>query len=256
MLTIIKIGGNVINDNSTLREFLWQFKEYPGNKILVHGGGKEATELSKKLGVPTQMIDGRRITDHATLDIVTMVYAGLINKRIVSLLQDVGCNALGLSGADGHVIPAKRRNPVPIDYGYVGDILTDRINTTLLLSLLAQDITPVICAICHQPNGSLLNCNADSVASAIALAFKRLETVNLIYCFEKPGVLADQNDDTSVIPFITPQNFDNLCARGIISGGMLPKLSNALNAVNEGVAKVRICKAEDLLKDSGTIIAL
>ena len=254
MLTIIKIGGNVINDDAKLREFLWQFKQYPGHKILVHGGGKEATELSREMGIETKMINGRRVTDRETLDIVIMVYAGLINKRIVSILQSMDCNALGLTGADGHTIPARKRSPVPVDYGYVGDIISERINTPLIKSLIDKDISPVFCAICNEPNGYLLNCNADSVASALALAFAREESVNLIYCFEKPGVLADVDDESSLIPLITRQNFETLCAKGVISGGMLPKISNALSAIEKGVAQVRICEASNLLSDKGTII--
>ena len=256
MLSIIKIGGNIINDESALREFLWQFVEFPGMKILVHGGGKEATELSKKLGIETKMIDGRRITDKATLDIVTMVYAGLINKRIVSILQDLGCNAVGLTGADGHSIPAKKRSVLPIDYGFVGDIEHERINTYFLYSMLQQNISPVFCAICHQPNGSLLNCNADSVASSLAMSCAKDETVKLIYCFEKAGVLSDINKEDSVIPLITPENFELLRHEGKISGGMLPKVTNALSALEHGVASVKICHSSDLLKDKGTLISL
>lgn len=254
MLTIIKIGGNVINEESKLKEFLRLFSQYPGQKILVHGGGREATKLCQTLGIETKMIDGRRVTDRETLEVVTMVYAGLINKRIVSMLQDLGCNALGLTGADAHTIPAKRRQPSPIDYGFVGDILEERINTPFIINQLKENITPVFSAICYEPNGTLLNCNADSVAASLAEACARDNTVHLVYCFEKPGVLADVDDESSLIPLITKSNFEYLCSIGTISDGMLPKVSNALKALERGVAQVRICNAFNLLNDTGTII--
>lgn len=240
MINVYKIGGNVINNPEELKSFLKEYSRISGKKILVHGGGREATELGKRIGLKTKMIDGRRVTDRETLDLVTMVYAGLINKRIVSILQELGCNATGLTGADGNTIPAQKRSPQPIDFGYVGDIIPKEINTNFISLLLNNDISPVFCAICRNPEGGLLNCNADSIASALAIACSKLEETNLIFCFEKPGVLTDVNDDSSVIPLITPDLFKELVSNGKISGGMIPKVSNALKAINDGVSKVTI----------------
>lgn len=250
MIQIYKIGGNVINDPEALKEFLKIFSTLTGKKILVHGGGKEATELGKKIGLEAKMIDGRRVTDRETLELVTMVYAGLINKRIVDILQGLGCNAVGLTGADANVIPAKKRSPIPIDYGFVGDINPEDINTKYLSMLLDQGYTPVFCAICRDKEGGLLNCNADSIASAVAEACSRLDETELVYCFEKDGVLADVNDENSLIPLITPEMFEPLKEEGKISGGMIPKVSNALKAVEAGVGKVRICNG----RNTGTVI--
>ena len=254
-ITVVKIGGNVIDNPDALAAFVKDFSKICGPKILIHGGGKEATRLSAKLGIETKMAGGRRITDRDTLDIVTMVYAGLINKRIVSMLQAAGCNAIGLSGADGNVIRASRRSPLPVDYGYVGDINPENINTKLIKELLSMNLTPVFCAINHDGNGGLLNCNAYSVASAVAMACARIAPTNLIFCFEKAGVLRDINDETSVISNITPENYDALIAEGIIDGGMLPKIDNALKAINEGVKSVTIKSSAQLLAVSGTCIS-
>lgn len=254
MISIYKIGGNVINDPKELRSFLDDFSTIPGKKILVHGGGKEATELSKKVGLEAKMIDGRRVTDAQTLDLVTMVYAGLINKRIVSILQEYNCDAVGLTGADGNVIPAQRRNPEPIDYGFVGDIDPSEINTEFINLLLENRNVPVFCAICRNPNGGLLNCNADSIASALAVACSSIEKTELIYCFEKPGVLSDVTDENSVIPLISTDMFDSLVETGKISGGMIPKVSNAIKAVEKGVERVKICDAKSLKDNNGTTI--
>ena len=255
MISVYKIGGNVINNPERLRDFLEEFSGIGGKKILVHGGGKEATELAKKTAIETKMIDGRRVTDEPTLDLVTMVYAGLINKRIVSLLQEMNCNAVGLSGADGNVIPAQRRAPQPIDYGFVGDIDPLKINTGFISLLLDNGYMPVFCAICRNPEGGLLNCNADSIASSLAVACSRLETTNLIYCFEKPGVLEDVDNDDSVIPLITPEMYTGMVESGKISGGMIPKVFNALKALEQGVNSIKICDAQDIGKDSGTLIS-
>lgn len=254
MINVIKIGGNVINDEKKLKSFLKNFASLDGKKILVHGGGREATELSKVLGIETKMIDGRRVTDKETLDVVTMVYAGLINKRIVSILQDFRCDAMGFTGADGGLIPAKRRSPIPIDYGYVGDIRPAEIRYDIIGNLLDMGIVPVFCAICHEPGGTLLNCNADSVASAVARACAKMNPTRLVYCFEKPGVLSNPEDDNSVIPVISENLFDDYVKEGKITGGMIPKVSNALNAIKEGVKEVVICSADELLKNRGTII--
>ncbi len=253
-INVVKIGGNVIDDPAALAEFVRIFASLEGPKILVHGGGKEATRLSKELGIETTMIEGRRVTDRATLDVVTMTYAGLINKRIVAMLQAEGCNALGFSGADGNLIKATRRPANPIDYGFVGDIDPEDVNATLLGTLLNAGVTPVVCAICHDGRGTLLNCNADSVASAVAIGASRIAPTMLTYCFEKAGVLADVEDETSVIPLVTAENFQTLKDEGVIAKGMIPKLTNALYSASKGVEAVRICKAENLLDDSGTII--
>jgi acetylglutamate kinase len=202
--------------------------------------------------VPVQMVDGRRITDKATLDIVTMVYAGLVNKQIVAALQAAGCNALGLSGADGNIVRAHRRAPNPIDYGFVGDI--DAVDSALLETLLKAGITPVFSAIMHDGEGALLNCNADSVATAVALGAAAVAPTDLVFCFEKRGVLRDADDDTSVIDRITPENYRTLKAEGAVKGGMIPKIENALKAVAQGVQSVCIKHADDLLCNGGTTI--
>jgi len=254
MINVVKIGGNVIDNPEALDSFLKDFAALKGRKILVHGGGKEATRMSAKMGVEAKMIDGRRVTDRATLDIVTMVYAGLINKRVVAALQKLGCDAVGLTGADGNVMPARRRPAEPIDYGYVGDIDSAKVNDKFLASLLDAGKVPVHCAICHDGEGGLLNCNADSIAAAMALGASRIGKVRLTYCFEKAGVMTDVNDENSVIPLVTAESFEKLRADGIVAAGMIPKLQNALKSAAEGVTEVRICKAEALLGDGGTII--
>ena len=254
MINIFKIGGNVINSPKELENFLRQFAQYPGKKILVHGGGKEATELSKKIGLETKMIDGRRVTDKETLDLVTMVYAGLINKRIVTILQELDCNAVGLTGADGNSIPAKRRSPVPIDFGFVGDIDSSHINTDFITLLINNGYTPVFNAICRNPEGGLLNCNADSIANSLAVACSKVEETTLIYCFEKSGVLKDVDDENSIIPVITSSLFEKMVANGEISGGMIPKVSNAIKAVENGVSSVKICSANSFGENSGTLV--
>lgn len=251
-ITVMKIGGNVIDDSAALDRFVRSFAALPGRKILVHGGGKTATRLAARLEIETKMVDGRRITDKGTLDVVTMVYAGLVNKRIVAALQAAGCNALGLSGADGDIVRARRRKPDPIDFGFVGDI--ERVDARLLRHLLDAGIVPVFCAIQHDGRGALLNCNADSVASAVALAAAQIAPTDLVYCFEKRGVLRDASDEHSVIPVITPESFAALRAEGVVSKGMLPKIENALRAVAEGVRSVTIRSSEGLSDNCGTII--
>lgn len=255
-INVVKIGGNVIDDPAALAEFVNIFSSLDGPKVLIHGGGKEATRLSKSMGIETVMIEGRRVTDRDTLDIVVMTYAGLINKRVVSMLQAAGCDALGFSGADGNIIKATRRPATPIDYGFVGDIDPKDVNDRLIKILLDAGIIPVICAICHDGNGILLNCNADSVAAAIAIGCSRIAPTVLTYCFEKAGVLADVDDDSSVIPLITEKSFKELKENGTIVKGMVPKLTNALDSASKGVSEVRICKAEALCSDIGTTIRI
>lgn len=253
-MRVVKIGGNVVDNPQALMSFLKDFSQLAGPKILVHGGGKEATRLGEALGIPSVMIDGRRVTDRATLDVVTMVYAGLINKRIVALLQSIGVDAIGLSGADASIIKATRRNPEPVDYGFVGDIDPLDVNDRMLAALTDRGLTPVVCAIMHDGAGTLLNCNADSVASAIATGMSRRGRCSLIYCFEKPGVLADPDDDNSVIERIDSRNFEALKASGAITKGMIPKITNALAATDSGVSEVIIKSSADLLSGGGTII--
>lgn len=245
-ITVVKIGGNVIDNEEALARFVKEFAALSGPKMLIHGGGKLATRLAERLELEVQMVDGRRITDKGTLDVVTMVYAGLVNKQIVAALQAAGCNALGMSGADGNVVTARRRAPEPIDYGFVGDI--EQVDSHLLQHLLEGGITPVFCAIMHNGEGMLLNCNADSVASAIAEAAAQIAPAELVFCFEKRGVLRDPDDDTSVICEITPASFAELRAAGIVNKGMIPKIENALKAVDRGVESVVIKHADDLLK--------
>ncbi len=256
-LIVIKIGGNIIDDAEKLSSFLADFAKVEGKKILIHGGGKLATKLAADLGVAQQMVDGRRITDAETLKIVTMVYAGYINKNVVAQLQANGCNAIGLSGADGNLIQAHKRNHATINYGFVGDV--DAVNATLIDSLLQQHLSVVIAPITQDGNGQLLNTNADTIAQEIAKAMGSLYAVELIYSFEKSGVLLNADDDSSVIPSINPATYIDLKAQNIIFAGMIPKLDNAFAALNSGVSKVIIGKAEQLQQliagTSGTVIS-
>jgi acetylglutamate kinase len=245
-LTVVKIGGNVIDNSANLHRFLLDFTALPGKKILVHGGGKVATDLGISLGVEAKMVEGRRITDIETLRIVTMVYAGLINKNMVAQLQAKGCNAIGLSGADGNMIQAVKRPVVTIDYGFVGDLQEGSVNSNTLSSILNAGLTPVLCAITHDGDGQLLNTNADTIASAVAVALSPFYETSLVYCFEKKGVLKDVDDDASVVKEIKSTEFEGLKDQGVVSGGMIPKLHNAFEAISAGVAAVYIGKADEL----------
>ncbi len=255
-LFIIKIGGNIIDDEEKLSSFLNAFASIEHGRVLIHGGGKLATKLAEQLNIPQQLIDGRRITDAETLKIVTMVYAGYINKNIVALLQANGCNALGLTGADGNLILAHKRMNSTTDYGYAGDL--DEINSDLLSTLLHQNFTPVIAPITHDAKGQLLNTNADTIANEIAIAMSAEFEAHLIYIFEKRGVLLDVNDESSVIKNLTKVTYSRLKAEGAIHSGMIPKLDNAFAALNSGVKKVIIGQAENFLQlingTSGTSI--
>lgn len=257
-LYVIKIGGNIIDDEEKLLSFLESFASIQSPKILVHGGGKLATKLAAELGVEQKMIDGRRITDAETLKIVTMVYAGFINKNIVAQLQTKGCNAIGLCGADGNVIQSHKRIHPTIDYGFAGDV--DGVNTVLLKNLLEQNINIVLAPITHNNEGQLLNTNADTIAQEVAQAMSDLYEVELIYSFEKAGVLLDANDNATVISNINPASYKKLKENGAIFAGMIPKMDNAFAALNRGVSKVVIGKAEELqqlIEDkSGTSINL
>ncbi len=241
---VIKIGGNIIDNEQALSAFLSMFAVLPGKKVLVHGGGKLATQLADRLGVEQQMVDGRRITDAETLKIVTMVYAGYINKNIVAQLQANGSNAIGLTGADGNMIQAHKREHASIDYGFAGDI--DAVNTSFLKNLLDNNITVVAAPITHDAKGQLLNTNADTIAQEIAKALAKEYKVQLIYSFEKKGVLLDVNDEASVIPEINAVKYAGLKEQQLIFAGMIPKLDNAFSALQNGVSKVIIGKAEEL----------
>ncbi len=237
-LAIVKIGGNVIEDPQQLSKFLMFFAQMPEYKILVHGGGKLATELAKKLGIETQMVGGRRITDAANLEVITMVYAGLTNKNIVAQLQAKACNAIGLSGADGDTIQAHKRRVGEIDYGFAGDV--DGINASTIGILLDNDFTPVFCAMTHDGLGQLLNTNADTIAAEIAIGMGKTFETTLYYCFEKKGVLSDVDDNDSVIEKINTKTYQTLLEERKIVDGMLPKLENCFHALQHDVERVCI----------------
>lgn len=249
MIQVIKIGGGILENETSRELFLRQFASVEGPKVLVHGGGRLATTMAERLGVKTQMIDGRRVTDKETLDIVTMVYGGLVNKQLVASLQAMGINAIGLTGADGGWMKAVKR-PVKngIDYGFVGDVT--EVNGALLRSLVDRGLTPVIAPITFCQEGVLLNTNADTIASETAISLA--PEVQLTFCFEKAGVLRDAEDESSLIPRITRESYSQLLAEGIVSGGMIPKIDNAFAALQKGVHSVRITHANNL--QGGTII--
>ncbi|UMB53583.1 acetylglutamate kinase [Lutibacter sp. A64] len=237
-LKIVKIGGNVINNEEALFSFLKDFATLEGPKILVHGGGKKATEVSSAMGLKPQMINGRRVTDAATVEVVTMVYAGLLNKNITAKLQSFGCNAMGLSGVDANCILAHKRIVKDIDYGFAGDV--DAINSEIINVLLQNNVTPVFCAITHDKNGQLLNTNADTIASEVAIGMSNLYKTELNFVFELKGVLDNIDDKDSVIAEINSEKYEQLIAQGIIADGMLPKMHNCFNSLKKGVDKVKI----------------
>ncbi|MFV8362954.1 acetylglutamate kinase [Flavobacterium sp. ZT3P35] len=237
-ITILKIGGNIIDNTIELAYFLTDFSKIEGYKVLVHGGGKSATKLAESMGLVPQMIDGRRITDAAMLDVVVMIYAGQINKNIVAQLQANSTNAIGFSGADGNLIQSEKRNHPTINYGFVGDV--NKVNTPLLETLLLNNLVPVFCAITHDGSGQLLNTNADTIASELAIALSEVFEVTLNYCFEKPGVLFDAEDDASVIENMNPELYAKLKTENAIHSGMIPKLDNCFNSLNKGVQKIKI----------------
>jgi acetylglutamate kinase len=255
-LSIIKIGGNIIDDEARLDAFLVNFAAVPGRKILVHGGGKLATKTAEGLGIQQQLVDGRRITDEETLKVVTMVYAGTINKQIVVGLQALGCPAMGLTGADGNAILSHKRVHATIDYGFVGDV--DAVNTSLLTSLLLLDKVLVFAPITHDGKGQLLNTNADTIAQELARGLSASFDVSLVYSFEKAGVLMDAADEHSVIARLDAAGYADLKEKKVIFAGMIPKLDNAFAALRSGVKKVIIGRAEDLphllTGESGTTI--
>jgi acetylglutamate kinase len=243
-LYVIKIGGNIIDNPDALATFLEDFAKIKQAKILIHGGGKIATQLAEKLGIETKMVDGRRITDQDTIDVVTMVYAGLINKKIVAKLQSIGSNALGICGADGQSVLAEKRPVKDIDYGFVGDI--KEVNVHNLQKLIDAEFELVVAPITTNITGQLLNTNADTMAAALASALANIYEVQLLYCFEKPGVLRHANDDHSVITHINTALYEQLKANDSVNMGMIPKLDNAFMASRNGVKKVYICHAKNL----------
>ncbi|RYE36012.1 MAG: acetylglutamate kinase, partial [Sphingobacteriaceae bacterium] len=245
-LYVIKIGGNVIDNSANLHQFLKDFAALEGLKILVHGGGKVATQISSSLGIEAKMVDGRRITDIETLRVVTMVYAGLINKNMVAQLQRYHNNAIGLTGADGNFIRAKKRPVKTIDYGFVGDLDKHSVQAESISKLLDASFTPVFCALTHDGDGQMLNTNADTIAAALAVSLSKIYETTLIYCFEKKGVLQDVDDEDSLISEIDPERYEQLKLEKIVSEGMLPKLDNAFDAIKSGVKEVIIGQADKL----------
>jgi acetylglutamate kinase len=258
-LFIIKTGGNIIDNEASLQSFLADFASAGVKKILVHGGGKIATKTGEKLGIVPDYVNGRRITDAQTIDLVTMVYGGLINKQLVAKLQALQCNAIGLTGADANIIPAVKRPVKEIDYGFVGDIDSGKIANNNLQLLLEAGLTPVVAPLTHDGKGQLLNTNADTIASSLAVALSAQYDVRLIYCFEKKGVLENVKDDHSVIRLITKDVYETLKAGNKLFDGILPKIDNAFDAINAGVKEVLIGDAKDLLQNltnetKGTLI--
>ncbi|MFY0627325.1 MAG: acetylglutamate kinase [Reichenbachiella sp.] len=241
-LTIVKIGGKVINEEEQLDAFLKKFVKLEGDKLLVHGGGNIATKMQEELGIPVTMVEGRRVTDKDAIEIVTMVFSGL-NKKITAKLQSLDLQSVGLSGADfGHIV-SKRRNPTPVDYGYVGDI--QNVDISLLKVLFDREICPVLCALTHDGKGQLLNTNADTIASEVAKAMSEAYEVDLVYCFEQPGVLSDFENKV-VISEIDKATYQDLKTDGTINAGMIPKLDNAFTAIDAGVGAVKICHFDEV----------
>ncbi|MBQ3722948.1 MAG: acetylglutamate kinase [Bacteroidales bacterium] len=254
LLQVVKVGGAVVEDPASLSALLASFAAMPGLKVLVHGGGRAATRVAEALGIESRMVGGRRVTDEKTLEVVTMVYGGLVNKRIVAGLQALGVNALGLTGADlGYMLSDKR--PVgEVDYGWVGDVR--KVDVSVLADLIAKGVVPVLAPLTYDGVGHLLNTNADTIASEAAKALAACFDVTLVYCFEKQGVLADPADEESVIPLISRESYGSLVDSGVVSGGMLPKLDNAFGALSAGVSEVVITRADALGTDAGTVVRL
>lgn len=249
-LTIVKVGGKVVEEKELLNSLLDQFVRVTGYKMLIHGGGKAATALADRMGIETRMVDGRRITDEAMLEIVTMVYGGLVNKKVVSGLQSRNVNALGLTGADLDLIRARKRPVGEVDYGFVGDV--ENINTRELRMLLNENVVPVVAPLTHDGKGLILNTNADTIASSLAVDLSNYFKVFLFYCFEKKGVLSDPLDDNSAIPELSESEFVEYEQSGIISSGMIPKLQNGFKALHNGVSEVLITNPDNFSKGRGT----
>lgn len=251
-LTVIKVGGKIVEEEGSLYKLLDDFAAIEGYKVLVHGGGRSATKLAAQLGIESKMVNGRRITDEETLKVVTMVYGGLVNKNIVAGLQARGVNALGLTGADMNVIRSVKRPVKEVDYGFVGDV--EKVNEAFLSDLIRKGVVPVMAPLTHDGEGHLLNTNADTIAGETAKALAENFDVTLVYCFEKKGVLRDENDEDSVIPQITQQEFKQYVTDGVIQGGMIPKLENSFEAINAGVSQVVITLSSAIGGNSGTFI--
>ena len=251
-LTLIKVGGKIVEEEATLAQLLTDFSSIEGFKVLVHGGGRSATKIAAQLGIESQMVNGRRITDAETLKVVTMVYGGLVNKTIVAGLQAMDVNALGLTGADMNLMRSVKRPVKDVDYGFVGDV--KEVNADLLATLIHQGIVPVLAPLTHDKEGHLLNTNADTIAGEAAKALAKHFDVTLVYCFEKKGVLADENDDDSVIPTINRTDFAEYVSTGVIQGGMIPKLENSFEAIDAGVKQVVITLATAIGKGEGTVV--
>ena len=253
MIEVIKIGGNIVDNEPLLGEFLDGFALENKPRVLVHGGGKIATKISKALNIETQMVEGRRVTDAETLKVVTMVYAGLINKTVVAQLQARGVNAIGLCGADANVIKSHKRDSGSVDYGFVADV--DEVNGVFLNQLIQDGYTPVLSPITHDKKGLLLNTNADTIASVTAVGLSKIKETSLTYCFELPGVMRDVKDAGSIIPEMDMGNYQTLKTEGVIVEGMIPKMDNCFDAIKNGVAKVRICHALNLKNKIGTVLS-
>ena len=251
-LTVIKVGGKIVEEEATLNRLLDDFATIEGHKVLVHGGGRSATKIAAQLGIESKMVNGRRITDSETLKVVTMVYGGLVNKNVVAGLQARGVNALGLTGADMNVMRSVKRPVKEVDYGFVGDV--EKVDASLLSDLIYKGVVPVMAPLTHDGKGHMLNTNADTIAGETAKALAALFDVTLVFCFEKKGVLRDENDDDSVIPLITPAEFKQYVADGVIQGGMIPKLENSFAAIHAGVSEVIITLASAISGEEGTRI--
>lgn len=249
-LTLIKVGGKIVEEPDTLQQLLRDFSSIEGHKVLVHGGGRSATRIASQLGIESQMVNGRRITDAEMLKVVTMVYGGLVNKNIVAGLQALQVNALGLTGADMNIMRSDKRPVKDVDYGFVGDV--KEVNADVLASLIQQGIVPVLAPLTHDKQGHMLNTNADTIAGETAKALAKYFDVTLMFCFEKKGVLLNEDDDESVIPEIDRASFQKYVAEGIIQGGMIPKLENAFQAIDAGVKEVIITQASEIHKHTGT----
>ncbi len=258
-LLVIKVGGNIIDDEKKLSSFLKSFSSVKSHKILVHGGGKIATDIGNKLGIESKYINGRRITDDETIDLVTMVYGGLINKKIVAQLQSFNCNAIGLTGADGNIIPATKRVVKDVDFGWAGDIDNSKVQNQNLKALINNDFVPVFASLTHDEHGHILNTNADTIASSLAVALSINYDVRLIYCFERKGVLENIDDNNSVINLINKEKYKQLLDEQKLFAGILPKIDNAFAAIDAGVKEVLIGDANDLIQNTtgntiGTLI--
>ena len=253
-LTIVKVGGKIVEEPTSLKQLLSDFSKIEGHKVLVHGGGRSATAIAARLGIESQLVNGRRVTDAEMLKVVTMVYGGLVNKQIVAGLQAIGVNGLGLTGADLNYMRSEKRPVKDVDYGFVGDV--KEVNAGILADLISKGIVPVLAPLTHDNAGNLLNTNADTIAGEAAKALEKYFEVTLMYCFEKKGVLLDENDDESVIANLTPALFEQYVLEKIINGGMIPKLENSFEAINAGVKQVIITRADFINTEGGTKITL